>query len=230
MGTLINGIKEIFASASQNSPTNIPTCASDGTPNGNITIANLASVLGVPKDYGRVDDTSFNIDTLINTKHEFSILEFGNTNYIGGTKPSGITGRATLLTICPNVEGTQYLCDATDKLFVRKSDNGTIGQWNEVGINIPSFYKDYNNLSSLANALGGLMYIGYRDDANVIGTYFSTTGSTNNQHFPFDGSYWTLISIGDNIIKLCFQIAFTPGGDTYFRYYWNGWGSWRILS
>ena len=153
MGTLVNGIKEIFATA-KTTGSNVMLCGNDGTPDGHMTMANLASVLGVPKDYGRVDDVSFNIDTLITTMHEFSVLEFGSTNNIGGTKPSGITGWATLLTICPNVEGTQYLCDATERLFVRKSDNGVVGQWNEVGINIPSFYKDYNNLSDLANALG----------------------------------------------------------------------------
>lgn len=55
MGTLINALKEIFSGSSQTSPTNIPTCASDGTPNGNITIANLASALGVTKHVEFVD-------------------------------------------------------------------------------------------------------------------------------------------------------------------------------
>lgn len=158
MGTLVNGIKEIFATA-KTTGSNVMLCGNDGTPDGHMTMSNLASVLGVPKDYGRIYNSSFNIDTLINTDHEFSILEFGNANSISGTIPSGITGWATLLTICPYIEGTQFLCDETEKLFVRKSDDGIIGQWNEVGVNIPSFYKNYSSLASLAGAIGSNLRI-----------------------------------------------------------------------
>ena len=44
--TLQNGLKSLFGT-SQTTATNIPTCAGDGTPAGNISVANLASVLGV---------------------------------------------------------------------------------------------------------------------------------------------------------------------------------------
>ena len=44
--TLSNGLKALFGT-SQSTATNIPTCAADGTPAGNISVANLASVLGV---------------------------------------------------------------------------------------------------------------------------------------------------------------------------------------
>lgn len=109
----------------------------------------------------------------------------------------------------------------------RTKSNGTWGNWETVSTDIPTFYKDYANLSSLANALGGLIYVGTpRDDANVIGTYFSTTSGKGSQHFPTSGSYWTLISIGNTDANLCFQIAFNSSGVTYYRTYWNGWHSW----
>lgn len=115
------------------------------------------------------------------------------------------------------------------RYYVRSKRNFW-GDWKEMTMDMPSFYKNYSDLASLASAIGGLMYIGYRDDANIIGTYIITTpGDLNNQHFPADGYYWTLISIGNTSIALCFQIAFNPYDDVYFRYYWNGWKSWRAL-
>ena len=237
MGTLAEGIKEIFATA-KTTGSNVMLCGNDGTPDGHMTMANLASVLRVPKDYGRVDDVSFNIDTLINTTHEFSILEFGSSHTIGGTIPSGIAGWATLLTICPDVEGTQYLFDATQRLFVRKSDNGAIGQWNEVGINIPLFYKDYNNLSALASALGVLKAYGNIDftgDLNTImGNYYLrvTPSATNNP----TGGYAQLISIGGSIgssrigvFQICFQYQLRS--DIYVRAYSDDtWSAWKKIT
>ena len=43
--TLSNALKAVFGT-SQTTATNIPVCAADGTPGGNISVANLASVLG----------------------------------------------------------------------------------------------------------------------------------------------------------------------------------------
>ena len=45
MGTLLNGIKDIF-STSKTTATHLPVCASDGTPQGRISVGDLASVLG----------------------------------------------------------------------------------------------------------------------------------------------------------------------------------------
>lgn len=46
MGTLTAGIKEIFSSA-KTTGTNVMLCGNDGTPDGHMTMANLANVLGV---------------------------------------------------------------------------------------------------------------------------------------------------------------------------------------
>lgn len=45
MGTLVNGIKEIFATA-KTTGSNVMLCGNDGTPDGHMTMDNLASVLG----------------------------------------------------------------------------------------------------------------------------------------------------------------------------------------
>ena len=45
MGTLAAGIKEIFATA-KTTGSNVMLCGNDGTPDGHMTMANLASVLG----------------------------------------------------------------------------------------------------------------------------------------------------------------------------------------
>lgn len=49
MGTLTAGIKEIFSSA-KTTGSNVMLCGNDGTPDGHITMQNLASVLGVTID------------------------------------------------------------------------------------------------------------------------------------------------------------------------------------
>lgn len=52
MGTLAAGIKEIFATA-KTTGSNVMLCGNDGTPDGHMTIANLASVLGASGSDGR---------------------------------------------------------------------------------------------------------------------------------------------------------------------------------
>lgn len=45
MGTLVNGIKEIFATAKTNG-SNVMLCGNDGTPDGHMTMDSLANALG----------------------------------------------------------------------------------------------------------------------------------------------------------------------------------------
>ena len=54
MGTLAAGIKEIFATA-KTTGSNVMLCGNDGTPDGHMTMDNLASVLGVTKRMEFVD-------------------------------------------------------------------------------------------------------------------------------------------------------------------------------
>ena len=50
MGTLAEGIKEIFATA-KTTGSNVMLCGNDGTPDGHMTMDNLASVLGMNNIY-----------------------------------------------------------------------------------------------------------------------------------------------------------------------------------
>ena len=54
MGTLVNGIKEIFATA-KTTGSNVMICSNDGTPDGHMTMAKLGETLGVPKRLEFVD-------------------------------------------------------------------------------------------------------------------------------------------------------------------------------
>ena len=54
MGTLVNGIKEIFATANTTG-SNVMICSNDGTPDGHMTMAKLGETLGVPKRLEFVD-------------------------------------------------------------------------------------------------------------------------------------------------------------------------------
>lgn len=131
MGTLINGIKEIFASASQNSPTNIPTCASDGTPNGNITIANLASVLGGKSTelYNGVD-----FDTLVDGKNYFG---YGTVFANSSNTPNTTAGTFKLFVNKDTSESyiIQTCFMYSGKIFVRTRNNEGIWiSWHTIAI------------------------------------------------------------------------------------------------
>ena len=54
MGTLAEGIKEIFATA-KTTGSNVMLCGNDGTPDGHMTMAKLGETLGVPKRLEFVD-------------------------------------------------------------------------------------------------------------------------------------------------------------------------------
>lgn len=59
MGTLVAGIKEIFSPA-KTTGTNVMLSGNDGTPDGHITMSNLASVLGGIMNSGSLADTDLN--------------------------------------------------------------------------------------------------------------------------------------------------------------------------
>ena len=95
MGTLIDGMKEIFASANQTNPAKIPTCANDGTPNGSITPANLATLVKADRKIEFIDmglpsgrlwaSKNIGAETITDYGAYFS---WGN---VQGQKPNGTT-------------------------------------------------------------------------------------------------------------------------------------------
>ena len=94
MGTLVNGIKEIFATA-KTTGSNVMLCGNDGTPDGHMAMANLAGVLGVTKrmefvDLGLPSGTLWATRNLgAETPEDYGYyFSWGN---VIGQKPSGTT-------------------------------------------------------------------------------------------------------------------------------------------
>ena len=94
MGTLAAGIKEIFETA-KTTGSNVMLCGNDGTPDGHMTMANLAGVLGVTKrmefvDLGLPSGTLWATRNLgAETPEDYGYyFSWGN---VIGRKPSGTT-------------------------------------------------------------------------------------------------------------------------------------------
>ena len=94
MGTLQNGMKELFQTA-QTTPTSLPTCGDDGTPTGHITAKNLANLLGFAKRVEFVD-MGLPSGTLWASKNlgAEKITDYGayfSWGNVQGQKPTGTT-------------------------------------------------------------------------------------------------------------------------------------------
>lgn len=230
MGTLINGIKEIFASASQTSPTNIPTCAADGTPNGNITIANLASVLGVQlikgsnpsRDYNEVFTTGYyrasnnNGDTnLPNTTNGFfiEVIDLGSNR---------ILQRATTTDI-----------NIPTALYSRVYSVSQWGNWTKEDA------FGYNTLADLASALGvgKVKWYGGLSSPDDLRTQSDNELCAGSFHgiSPFGTDWVTVFSISSFVQSYyCIQFAFkatTAMDNLYIRTYNNNqeWTTWKAF-
>ena len=94
MGTLAEGIKEIFATA-KTTGSNVMLCGNDGTPDGHMTMAKLGETLGVPKrlefvDLGLLSGTLWATRNLgAETPEDYGYyFSWGN---VVGRKPNGTT-------------------------------------------------------------------------------------------------------------------------------------------
>lgn len=144
MGTLVNGIKEIFATA-KTTGSNVMLCGNDGTPDGHMTMANLASVLGVIYHGGALDESADN------KKSDSVYFVYGDTS------KNTPTGHGVLVTLVSSLSGSygssisqQFFDNSDGGYYTRIANSGVWGEWQSV----PKFYKNYADLSSLANALG----------------------------------------------------------------------------
>lgn len=149
MGTLAEGIKEIFATA-KTTGSNVMLCGNDGTPDGHITMANLASVLGAIYHGGYLDESADN-------KQSDSVYFV-----YGDTSKNTPTGHGVLVTLGSSLSGNygpsisqQFFDNVNGGYYTRIANSGVWGEWESV----PSFYKNYSDLSSLANALGALYHM-----------------------------------------------------------------------
>lgn len=76
MGTLVNGIKEIFATA-KTTGSNVMLCGNDGTPDGHMTMANLASALGGTLLTRRTRLTDFSLTDLQSAVSDQNLEKYG---------------------------------------------------------------------------------------------------------------------------------------------------------
>lgn len=76
MGTLVNGIKEIFATA-KTTGSNVMLCGNDGTPDGHMAMANLASALGGTLLTRRTRLTDFSLTDLQSAVADQNLEKYG---------------------------------------------------------------------------------------------------------------------------------------------------------
>lgn len=146
MGTLVNGIKEIFAT-SQSTATHVPVCASDGTPQGRISVGDLASVLGGIKPNGHIQ--SGDADNYSTTgAFSLNVPDYESAHLpcrygvLIVVKVGNNTGNTTIQLVCES---------ASDNVYFRLKSN-TWSSWSLVA-NFPQFYKNYVDLSALSAAV-----------------------------------------------------------------------------
>lgn len=107
---------------------------------------------------------------------------------------------------------TQRIVDYKGNMFVRcKQDGGVWCDWQSITENMPSFYKSYSNLGSLANALG---VNGYRTpldaehfaQVEISAIESSFQGKNNHEYWLFDFG-------ADNYegVALCYRHSGTVG-------------------
>lgn len=230
MGTLAEGIKEMFATA-KTTGSNVMLCGNDGTPDGHMTLANLASVLG----------ESYNIVALQNIDN----ITTPGIYYLNGTSSSQQDTDDSILFVYfaqPKDVTEERITiqeriakgDFAGKIIRHKYGSNSWTSWQHISVDMPTFYKNYSDLASLASALGVLKAYGNSDftgDLNTImGNYYLRVSpfATNNP----TGYYAQLISIGGSIggsrigvFQICFQYQLRS--DIYVRAYsddtWNAW-------
>lgn len=239
MGTLAEGIKEIFATA-KTTGSNVMLCGNDGTPDGHMTMANLASVLGGA--FKNRSDTNGLVPYLGNirviNKEQIDALTFASGTYgfykFTGYNSSLVEADDGLLLVCYNFM-LKYGADG--KMAFRTMSSTT---WHYVGYDIPSFYKNYNDLSSLASALGvlvngTLILSGTFSDITKSGIYGYNHDSYTASDEP--ANYGVLMVFNGSTAgsgNPIAQMFFANNGTIYTRIKsaWNGndYTAWRTIS
>lgn len=223
MGTLAEGIKEIFATA-KTTGSNVMLCGNDGNPDGHMTMANLASVLGELPGGLYNSLNPFNIDTFYNGMVS---LNNSTSQNITGVCPQ-TDMRGSLYSQCSLVYdsrfGTQtfvYFSNNSSPIIVYKR-NLWADDWS-AWQRCDNF--GCNTLSDLANALGALHWVGQIESASQLDTLQAQTitylgdsivvtighGTNANYRFQFK-----LHDSG------AIDVRNTTGGDSA----WKSWITW----
>ena len=224
---LVKAVASVMASNSQNTFSKLLGVQANGTPMG-IGASDLASVLGALCYKGTANNT-MDANALPNGYWScYNENRPTNTPYIGN---GGI--------ICFRADDVvlQIAFDKnTQKTFYRMEAYDAWTAWHEYTYDMPSFYKDYANLSSLASALGVMTKIsnGYNLDANNVTTTSITIMNTRDDYADYHwgisgGCLVTIVYSADYIM----QIMFDPiSANLVIRGKWPsaGWRNWHTIS
>lgn len=239
MGTLAAGIKEIFATA-KTTGSNVMLCGNDGTPDGHMTMANLASVLG-----GLNTSISANIDDsydLNNLTDDYAKYSWGETQPVNSPCKWGILYN---LKWSPGItlQVIVYQSYASQHIYYRTKELNAFGGWREFSFDVPTFYNSYANLGDLANALGVInntiatqelidVDLNTLTSAGCVNVKLTDTVTYKTYNFPAEQSECCVITLrfGKGPTQgadMPLQIAFSGySGKVYFRYKWGIWGDW----
>lgn len=97
---------------------------------------------------------------------------------------------------------------------------------------IPSFYKDYSTLASLASALG-VINLGTNSNQNfghadADGILHELVYDNNTETYPT--SHGTLFAVLHSNAQLGFAIFVSSAADIYFSRKWVDWSTWKRLA
>lgn len=236
MGTLANGIKDIF-STSQTTATHLPVCASDGTPQGRISVGDLASVLGGMM-FRPQQLESFDIDVAQQLSCGLYQTKEPSTGF-----PTTSYGTLIVFLGSNGFKMFMWIDQRSGKLYYRSNWSASFkSNWLEISVDIPTFYKNYNDLSSLSTGLGVLAGAPIaidtpNYDVNDAPHGYICLGHTarvtavNN---PFPGEVVGILTIRKSVVgigDIRLQIAFRDN-SIKIRCFWvnNGWGEWKTVA
>lgn len=190
MGTLVDGIKDIF-STSKTTATHLPVCASDGTPQGRISAGDLASLFGSFTYNG-------DLNSAPNGIHYIAIPDAQALSKNCPTSTGGFGFLSSTYNASGGGGGQMYLVLGSRKMYTRVCISNEWKGWNEVSTDIPSFYKNYADLNALTNAL-------VKQNALSIGNVMVVTNADSYTRFwPADRALESgiaSIAVGAGIIE-----------------------------
>lgn len=212
----------------------VPLLDASGNPIGSDTMTNIASVLGGIMLSAGAANYDFNNLTAFGT---YAINNTENWN----NKPSDANGSGFVICGGWNYVGNRrtlqvlYLQNNTAYFRAYNPSGSSWQSWQKFSFDIPSFYKDYADLSSLASALGIGNKVSYTtnisapsdlDNATNVGSFACGNGELNTP--TGTGSYGLLIVFKriNDVIQVFIPTSGSVGVKTRRRLSTGTWSSW----
>ena len=226
---LVKAVASVMASNSQNTFSKLLGVQANGTPMG-IGASDLASVLGenikhwVTVPSSEITDVNdlrangiYNTTNKQNSPFDYCVIHV--VNY----------GVDECVQIAYDILGSGY---SKQRVFV----NGSWAGWSTVNYDIPSFYKDYANLSALASALGASPIELNRYEIPTASNfpYRNTIRMFKLYHEGAYDGFWPTSGVDDNSTGVICEygnnftslniVLFASNGDMLYNYYAAGVG------